>query len=82
MDTLAKQLAGQLRRPVIDATELKGTYDFTLRWIMEGSGPSSEETGPNIFRALQEQLGLKLESKKSMVDVLVVDHVEKIPTEN
>jgi len=83
MDTFAKDLAGQLRRPVIDGTELKGTYDFTLRWIREGSGPSaSEETGPNIFRALQEQLGLKLESKKRMVDVLVVDHVEKTPTEN
>ena len=81
MDIFVRQLAGQLRRPVIDATELKGKYDFTLRWITEGS-PSATDEGPNIFRALQEQLGLKLESKKGMVDVMVVDHVEKTPTEN
>ncbi len=81
MEELAQLLAGQLRRPVSDATGLTGKYDFTLKWIM-GEGPSSEETGPTIFTALQQQLGLKVESKKAMIDILVVDHIEKIPTEN
>jgi uncharacterized protein (TIGR03435 family) len=61
---------------------LKGKYDFTLHWIMSDGPPSGEETGPSLFAALQQQLGLKLESKKAMVDILVVDHIEKTPTEN
>jgi len=66
---------------VSDATGLNGKYDFTIRWLQEGAGPS-DDTSPNIFIALQEQLGLKLESKKAMADILVVDHIERTPTEN
>jgi uncharacterized protein (TIGR03435 family) len=80
MEQLATNLGSQLGRPVTDATGLKGRYDFTLKWIEESAGPST--TGPDIFRALQEQLGLKLESKKGVADMLVVDHIEKAPTEN
>ena len=54
-----------------------------------GGGPAggpapaaSGETGPNLVTAVQEQLGLKLESKKGPLDLIVVDHVEKVPTEN
>jgi uncharacterized protein (TIGR03435 family) len=82
MEQLAGRLSNQLSRPVFDATGLKGKYDFTLRWVTEGFTLSDDDSGPTIFQALQEQLGLKLESKKSMVDTLVVDHVEKTPTEN
>ena len=53
-----------------------------LKWVMDWGGPPTEDSSPTIFEALQAQLGLKLESKKGMVDVLVVDHAEKIPTEN
>jgi uncharacterized protein (TIGR03435 family) len=79
MAHLAENLAFQLHKPVIDATDLKGKYDFTLHWVTD---EMAEDTGPNLFRAIQEQLGLKLESRKTMIDVLIVDHVEKTPTEN
>jgi uncharacterized protein (TIGR03435 family) len=81
MAEFALDLASEIGRPVSDATGLKGKYDFTIRWLGEGAGPS-DDTSPNIFIALQEQLGLKLESKKITADVLVIDHIEKAPTEN
>lgn len=68
--------------PVDDATGLKGKYDFTLKWINDRGRPSPDDIGPTIFEALQSQLGLKLESKKSIVDFVVIDHMEKTPTEN
>jgi uncharacterized protein (TIGR03435 family) len=79
MDRFAIYLSAQLHTPVNNATGLNGKYDFTMHWISEGS---TDDTGPNLFRAVQEQLGLRLESKKGTVDILVVDHVEKAPTEN
>lgn len=83
MEQLALYLAGAVGRPVDDATGLKGKYDFTLKWIMDwGQRSSTADSGPNLFRALQEQLGLKLEAKKVVVDVLIIDQVEKTPTEN
>jgi len=84
MAEFAVDLLNEVGRPIADATGLKGKYDFTLRWIGDPLGPSSgtDDNGPNIFRAVQEQLGLRLEARKTMVDVLVFDHIEKIPTEN
>jgi uncharacterized protein (TIGR03435 family) len=81
MESLAQELAGQLRHPVIDDTGLQGKYDFTMNWIM-GGALATDDTGPTIFAALQQQLGLKLESKKGMVDIFIVDRIEKTPTEN
>lgn len=77
MRALARFLAGpnRLSRPVVDKTGLDGVFDFTLQWTTDPEGPS-------IFAALQEQLGLKLEAKKGPVEVLVVDHAEKVPTDN
>jgi uncharacterized protein (TIGR03435 family) len=74
-------------RVVIDATGLKGSYDFELNWSPDDgrtpllNGVPQESTGPSIFTAFQEQLGLKLESRKAPVDVLVIDHVEP-PSQN
>jgi uncharacterized protein (TIGR03435 family) len=74
-------------RVVIDATGLKGSYDFELNWSPDDghtpllNGVPQESTGPSIFTAFQEQLGLKLESRKAPVEVLVIDHVER-PSEN
>ncbi len=83
MAEFALSLSTELGRQITDATGLKGKYDFTLNHILENTGPpDADQTGPNIFRALQEQLGLKLEPKKGTVEVLVVDHIEKIPTDN
>jgi uncharacterized protein (TIGR03435 family) len=79
---LADRLSNQLNRPVVDRTSLKGKYDFTLNWVMEGPGFSTGESGPTLFQALQDQLGLKLESQKGQVEILVVDHLEKNPTGN
>ena len=77
---LAVSLAGMLQRTILDKTNLTGTYDFTLHWTRDGAA-SSDSSFPPLFTALQEQLGLKLESAKGPVDTLVVDHVER-PTEN
>jgi bla regulator protein blaR1 len=93
---LAFQLSTQLGRPVIDRTDLKGSYDFTLQWTPtpgEGSPeslglapraeppPPIDSSGPTIFTVLEDQLGLKLESTKGPVEVLLIDHVER-PSEN
>jgi len=84
MAGFASMLAGQLSRPVFDATGLTGKYEMSLHWAAESrsSSPEEPDPGPTIFVALQEQLGLKLEAKKGMVEVLVVDKAEKVPTEN
>ncbi len=79
---LVSLLASQVHRPVTDATGLKGKYDFSLRWSMEGLGKPGDDPGPTIFGAVQEQLGLKLEQKKGQIDMIVIDHMDKVPTEN
>ena len=82
MQRLADYLARQTGRPVVDQTELKGAFDFTLEWTPEESKSTSADAGPSLFTALQEQLGLKLQTHKLPVDILVVDHMERTPTEN
>lgn len=81
MARLAGQLGGMVDGPVTDKTGLTGKYDITLDWAPDGLGAASEDAGPSIYTAVQEQLGLKLEPTKGPVAVLVIDHVEK-PTEN
>jgi uncharacterized protein (TIGR03435 family) len=81
-------VAADLGRPMLDQTRLSGTFDFILEWIPEVQGPlppgadiQPDPSGPDFQEALREQLGLKLESQKGPVDILVVDHVEH-PSEN
>ena len=95
MTSVVNILSQQLHRTVIDKTGLAGKYDLELNWTPdegEGMGPPPgggqphgdappEGSGPSIFTAIQEQLGLKLQSGKGPVDTLVIDHVE-MPTEN
>jgi uncharacterized protein (TIGR03435 family) len=64
-----------LRRPILDKTGLTGKVDCTLRWAPD-TGPS-DSNGPSLITAIQEQLGLKLESGKGPVEILVIDHIEK-----
>jgi len=71
---------GEPRITVTDATGLPAKYDFTLTFARESTPPA--ETIPDIFAALPEQLGLKLDRTKSTVQVMVVDHMEKTPTGN
>lgn len=77
LEMLADLLAGQVERPVIDKTGIDGQYDIDLHWTPE----ESPEPGPSIFSALQDQLGLRLESQKAPQEVVVIDHVER-PSEN
>lgn len=81
MTSFARTLEGQLHRTVIDKTGLTGSYDFTLRWSPEDGSNAQTDSAPSIFTALQEQLGLKLQSAKGPVETLVVDHAE-MPSEN
>jgi uncharacterized protein (TIGR03435 family) len=80
-----------LDRPVVDHTGLSGRWDFTLTWTPDETQfaslgvhippPPDSAAAPALFTAIQQQLGLKLESTKERVDVLVIDRVEK-PSEN
>ena len=83
MQHFADLLARFMHQQVVDETGLAGVFDFALEWSPdEMSAEASASPGPSIFTALQEQLGLKLEGRKGPVEVLVVDHIEKAPTEN
>jgi uncharacterized protein (TIGR03435 family) len=83
-----RSLTQELGRPVLDQTGLTGNYDFTLKWTPDqkqmaspNNASAPDTTGPSLFTAIQEQLGLKLEPTKGPVDTIVIDHVEP-PTEN
>jgi uncharacterized protein (TIGR03435 family) len=79
MKELAILLSNRVNRPVIDATHLSGKYDFILTSsITDGA----DQTFPGIFAALPKQLGLRLISQTVRVDRVVIDHIEKSPSEN
>jgi uncharacterized protein (TIGR03435 family) len=83
MEDFAAMLGGQIRQPILNATGLTGKYDFLVSWSYAAMQPDAPaDAGPTIFAAIQEQLGLKLESHKIPVDTLVIDHIEKVPSEN
>lgn len=88
-------LSEELGRSVNDATGLKGKYDFSFGFASDSSqsapragstsmdgGASELDSGPSIFAALQDRYGLRLEKRKGSIEVFVIDHVEKVPTEN
>jgi len=81
MDELAGQLSSYLGRHVINRTGLTGRYAIDLSFapvdLTASAGDAAQDLGPSIFQALQEQAGLKLESTKGPVEVLVIDHAEK-----
>ena len=97
MSMLATQLSNRLGRNVVDKTGLTGNYDFTLEFTPEGmqgmgtgmppreggadAPPPVDSPGPSIFTAVQDQLGLKLESQKGPVEILILDRIER-PSEN
>jgi uncharacterized protein (TIGR03435 family) len=88
--TISEALAGPLAfgRPIIDKTGLTGRFDFMLEWAHErrttagsDSPVASDPIGPTPLEALRDQLGLKLESAKASIPILVIDKVER-PSEN
>ena len=78
-------LSQRLDRPVQDQTGLEGVYTVNLEWVRDSAdvnSPAPSDAGASLFTALQEQLGLRLVAAKGPVEVLVVDRLEKTPTEN
>jgi uncharacterized protein (TIGR03435 family) len=93
MPRLAAILSDDLDQYIMDSTGLTGIYDIDLKWSADEATatPPAEQSPqsipapsewPHLFLAVQEQLGLKLEPRRAPVDVLVVDHVERVPTAN
>ena len=80
LEILAYELSWRLGRPVLDRTGLQDRQALMLRWQDE-SATTTDSNAPSLFTAIQEQLGLKLESSRGPVPVLLIDHVEK-PAEN
>jgi uncharacterized protein (TIGR03435 family) len=91
MDYLAFRLSQFTDWPVVDLTNLHGGYDFSLNFTRELppefpqngkiNGEDPDTSGPTLFAALKQQLGLELKAQKGPVDVIVIDHVEK-PADN
>jgi len=96
MPVMAMLLSRFERKTVIDLTELSGPFDVNLTWTTEAiralarpdggliaiNGQSFDPNGPSLYTAIQEQLGLRLESRKGPLDVVVVDRADKVPAEN
>ncbi len=86
MANFAAQLGGAagdyLNAPVVDNTKLEGAWDFTLKWTPRGRLAAAGAEGVTIFDAIDKQLGLKLEAKQIPAPVLMVDHVNRKPTDN
>ena len=84
MALLADLVARNLGEFVLDKTGLDGVYDFELRWTNDDQNPNATDIDavPSLFTALQETLGLRLQPQKVPVEIVVVDHVERVPAGN
>jgi uncharacterized protein (TIGR03435 family) len=89
MANFARFLSLQLQAQIIDETGLNGLYDMTLNYMpgaqlasMSARGDDLRDAAPPLRVAIEQQLGLKLEARKGPVKTLVIDHMERIPTEN
>jgi uncharacterized protein (TIGR03435 family) len=96
MPEMTKTLSFYLGRPVLDATGLRGDFKLDLKWwidvasLLAGSGheddiknlPDPGAPGPTLIHAVRDQLGLKLTSRKGTGDIVVIDGLRKVPTEN
>jgi uncharacterized protein (TIGR03435 family) len=77
-------LTRRLDKPTLDETGLKGLYDFTidLSGLGFNGNPPQDTSAPSVFTTVPQNLGLRLEAAKRPVEILVVDHAEKVPTAN
>uniref|UniRef100_Q01NA8 Soil-associated protein, TIGR03435 family n=1 Tax=Solibacter usitatus (strain Ellin6076) TaxID=234267 RepID=Q01NA8_SOLUE len=80
MARFAEFLARYMDRPVVDLSDMKGVYNITLEWTPDEAG--ADASGPTLLTAIQQQLGLRLQPQKAPIEILVVDHAERIPVEN
>ena len=77
MGILIDMMRGWVGRTVVDRTDLDGKVDMTLTWTADQGAAGAADPDVSIFTAVQEQLGLKLESARGSIDVVVVDHAER-----
>jgi uncharacterized protein (TIGR03435 family) len=82
MSAVVTILSRYMRAFVVDQTGLAGDFEVKLVWTPDDRPIPDDERGPSVFTAVEEQLGLRLVSKKGPMEVLVVDSAEKTPTEN
>jgi uncharacterized protein (TIGR03435 family) len=85
MSDLADYLARRVGSAVVDKTGVEGKYSFELHWTLDDSGGGPSDGGAAEFAAVQEaigSIGLHLQAQKVPVQMVVVDHVERVPTEN
>jgi uncharacterized protein (TIGR03435 family) len=79
---LARVLSSHLGEPVEDMTQLTGSFDFTLQWRPDTGPIPDDGTRSSLFTALREQLGLRLDTRRVPVDVMIVDRLSLAPTAN
>ena len=81
---IARNIQQRAARPVVDETGLTGRYDFKLHheWGRPSAAEATPSSAPSVFSAVEEQLGLKLESSSALLDYLIVDSLDREPTEN
>jgi uncharacterized protein (TIGR03435 family) len=79
MDGLANIFATRLQTPVRNATGINGEYVIDLGW---NPSTAAADSGPTLEEAVEEQLGLRLDPKKGSVELIVVDRIDRTPTEN
>ena len=86
MSVLVQMLSNQTGRQVVDHTGITGNVDVDLHWSPQASAlraspdaasPVAQDDGPGVFTAVQEQLGLRLENAKALMDRLIIDHIER-----
>ncbi len=88
MNAFAEFLARQEDLPVLDMTGLTGVYNFKFDYVPQrrGADPKADSAldnpGPTLEQVIDEKLGLRLENRKAPIEILIVDHAEKVPTEN
>jgi uncharacterized protein (TIGR03435 family) len=84
VEHFSKVLESPVKKPIVDKTGLTGMYDFDLKYAPTDAAANNPAAAglPDIFTVLQEQLGLKLVPQPVTIKTLIIDHVDKIPTEN
>jgi uncharacterized protein (TIGR03435 family) len=80
METFVNVIGRWVDYPVVDATGLEGVYDFSAEWLVGDT--QAGDPAPDMFMALEEQLGLKLEQVKTALNIVIVDSAVKLPADN
>jgi uncharacterized protein (TIGR03435 family) len=78
----AEQLTNYTDRPVVDKTSLDGRFEINLQWIPDSAAAQDPAGGATLFQALSEQTGLRLESQRGPIEIVIIDSANRTPTEN